>query len=150
MAETIFITTNIAHRNCEKCADCADSARIMARASGSVGATHNDGGHFATVRRGDQMHTLPVESADPYCAKHGVRFDESVGCPQCVAELPDMDESDLPRRFTVEFHNEAHVPTLRHRWVGSDETHMRWYLNQMVNWSEVKPGESIVIRREVV
>lgn len=49
-----FILTHIAHRGCKQCANCADSARITARATGSVEATHRDGEHTATVQRATQ------------------------------------------------------------------------------------------------
>lgn len=53
---TDFITTNIAHRDCVKCANSAEAARTLAKVTGSVGSTHKDGTHFATVRRADRMH----------------------------------------------------------------------------------------------
>lgn len=61
-----FITTDIAHRDCEACAGCADRARTMAKATGSVGATeesvigpsYDQVQHHATVHRADRMHEL--------------------------------------------------------------------------------------------
>lgn len=53
MSELILF--HIAHRDCETCADCADRARTIATASGSVEATHSEGDHTATVRRSDYM-----------------------------------------------------------------------------------------------
>lgn len=55
----LFDTTEVEHADCAACEDCAESARIMARATGSTGGTHiNDGSrlaepyyHRATVKR---------------------------------------------------------------------------------------------------
>lgn len=126
MTTTIFTTTFIAHRNCKTCADCVESAIATARATGSVGASHetNTGGkiHRASVHRADLMHNH---------------------------ELPEMD-IELPVKFVVEFHNEAHTPTLRHSRTLNDEAGVKWYLNEMVNWSEMKAGETVSIRKEVI
>lgn len=67
-AQTMFITIDLAHRDCEKCADCADSARTMAQVSGSVGASHQDGTHYATVQRADRMHDIHPDAVDPISA----------------------------------------------------------------------------------
>jgi thymidine kinase len=57
-----FITTDLAHGDCTECATCAERARVMARVTGSIGATEERdntrvGGllHFATVRRADHV-----------------------------------------------------------------------------------------------
>lgn len=62
--DVVFILTEIEHRNCEACADCADRARNNARVTGSVGATWSTQTghgriHSATIRRSD--HYEPKE-----------------------------------------------------------------------------------------
>lgn len=108
MSETVFITTQIAHRNCKKCADSADSARITARVTGSVGATHSNGEHSATVRRADQMHTGPSpEVVKEAVAKLQKEFDNpeyQKRLGEFMSEgLPDMDDSGLRDSKTKQY-----------------------------------------------
>lgn len=128
------------------------------------------GSKFATgvhdILMGVALDWREREAADPYCAKHGRRFDNKVGCPDCLAELEDEDHPtpkldalmrdvpdfniELPMKYTIEFHNPGNKPTLIHREVKDDEDGLLWYLENMVTWDSILPGESVVIRREVV
>lgn len=60
--EPVWITTFVSHRDCERCANAVESARLDAAVTGSIGATHTDDRrlvgdveHTATVRRADKI-----------------------------------------------------------------------------------------------
>lgn len=100
---TVFTTTKQAHEGCGGCAEMAQRAEGIARATGSVGGSYEDGTHSATVERAPVAVTGKQEAF--YAAQDArVRKDEEAMALNQQIEIAELElqrlreVADLVRR----------------------------------------------------